>query len=82
MGGKAYPRGTFALMARCLAGESSDEDAVRLANLFSSHPLLKDEYRCLQHLFFDDHFKGSGTSFEEARQKALDRIRRKLKRIG
>ena len=81
MVGKAYAAETFSLMARCLAGESSWEDEVKLVNLFSSHPLLKEEYRCLQYMFFDDA-KWRGAPFEEAPQKALDRIRRKLKRMG
>ena len=77
----AYSLETFALMARCLARESSDEDEVRLAKLFSSHPHMKEEYWWLQHLLFNDDLKGRGMSLEEAHQKALDRIRRKVKPI-
>jgi hypothetical protein len=78
---KVYPVDTFSLMARCLAGESSEEDKVRLANLFSSHPSLKKEYKRFQRLF-NNHFRSRGASIEEDPQKGLDRVRRKLKEAG
>jgi hypothetical protein len=78
---RAFPADTFSLMARCLAGESSAEDAVRLADLLSSHPSLKEEYKYFQRLF-NTHFRSREDSLEEDPQPALDRVRRKLKEEG
>ena len=78
---KAYPVGTFSLMARCLAGESSAEDQVKLANLFFCHPSLKEEYKRFQRLF-NNHFRSREASIEEDPQAGLDRVRRKLKEAG
>jgi hypothetical protein len=78
---RAYPEEIFSLMARCLAGESSAEDQARLADLFSSHSSLKEEYKCFQRLF-NTHFRSKEASHEEDPQPGLDRVRRKLKDEG
>jgi hypothetical protein len=78
---KSYPVDTFSLMARCLAGESNAEDQVRLADLFSSHPGLKEEFKCFQRLF-NNQFRSREASIGEDPQTGLDRVRRKLKEAG
>jgi len=78
---KAYPVEVYSLVARCLAGESSEEDQVSLANLFSSHPSLKEEYKCFQRLF-NNHFGSSEPTLEENPLTGLERVHRKLKEAG
>ncbi len=78
---KAYPLDIFSLMARCLAGESTEEDDVRLAKLLSTHSGLKEEYKHFQRLF-NTRFISRETSAEVDPQAGLDRVLRKLKEEG
>ena len=71
-------------MARCLKGESTTEDEVRLADLFIKHPALKVEYEHFRILFPDLYIDthSNGTSKEDYLQKKLNFIGRRLKEEG
>jgi hypothetical protein len=42
------------MMARCLAGESSEEEIVKLRSIMSENPELKSEYELINLLFGKD----------------------------
>ena len=71
-------------MARCLKGESTTEDEVRLADLFTAHPVLKKEYEHFR-LLFPDLYNGTftnGSSNEGHLNDKLEAITRRLKAEG
>ena len=71
-------------MARCLKGESTQEDEVRLAELFITHPALKKEYDHFRLLFPDlySDTSSNGTPSEDFLQSKFNGISRRLKNEG
>ena len=65
------------MMARCLAGECSPEELVKLQSILSDNPDLKTEYELIN-LLFDKNRCGDTTSDK----KHFEKIRERLENEG
>jgi ferric-dicitrate binding protein FerR (iron transport regulator) len=70
--------GTYALMARCLAGEATPEDIRQLKTLCDEDPAWCAEFELMRGLWAEAYATADGKTIEED----LDRVSRKLKARG
>jgi hypothetical protein len=76
---KSHSTQLYALIARCLAGESTPGDVEQLDQLLTDHPELKKEFEFFHELL---QKSSSPSDSENPSQKDFDRITKRLKDEG
>jgi hypothetical protein len=76
---KSHSTQLYALIARCLAGESTPGDVMQLEKLLTDHPELKKEFELFRELL---QKPSPPSESEKSIQPNFDRITKRLKDEG